>query len=108
VCICMRMHMCVDIYIRAFFCNSVACTLQVGHLCMGRCARYTGVFLHQRTHLRTHSLQVVHICTYVFVYMHAYADGCVSASMILLDAYMCIFIYVRICMHMHMDAYVRL
>jgi len=46
---------------------------------MGRCVRYTGVFLHQRTHLRTHSLQVVHICVYVYM-----------------------------CMHMHMDAYVRL
>ena len=51
---------------------------------MGRCVRYTGVFLHQRTHLRTHSL-----CTYVYMYicvcMRAYAHGCVCASMILLD-----------------------
>ena len=29
-------------------------------------------FLHQRTHLRTHSLQVVHICVYVCVYTHVY------------------------------------
>ena len=47
----------------------------------GRCVCYTSVVLHQRTHLRTHSLQVVHMCVYV---------------------YMCV------CMHMHMDAYVRL
>jgi len=70
---------------------------------MGRCVRYTGVFLRQRTHLRTHSLQVVHIfvylhlcicmhmcmdayvCLFTFVYMHAYVYGCVCASMILLD-----------------------
>jgi len=50
---------------------------------MGRCVCYTGVFLHQRTHLRTHSLQVVHICVYMYcVYMHAYAYGCVCVSMI--------------------------
>jgi len=40
-------------------------------------------FSHQRTHLRTHSLQVVHICVY---------------------AYKC----VCICMYMYMYAYVRL
>jgi len=34
---------------------------------MGRCVRYTGVFLHQRTHLQTHSLQVVHICVYLYI-----------------------------------------
>jgi len=48
---------------------------------------YTGVFLHQRTHLRTHSLQVVHICVYVYmcVKVHVYAHGFVCASMILCD-----------------------
>ena len=44
-------------------------------------------FFHQRTHLRTHSLQLVHICVYAYinVYMHAYLYGCVCASMILFD-----------------------
>jgi len=42
--------------------------------------------LHQRTHLRTHSLQVVtYVYMYICVYMHAYVYGCVCASMILLD-----------------------
>jgi len=40
------------------------------------------VFLHQRTHLRTHSLQVVHIC--VYVYMCVYA---------------CIYIWMRMCVY---------
>ena len=38
---------------------------------MGRCACYTGVFLRQCTHLRTHSLQVVHICVYVYMCVYA-------------------------------------
>ena len=38
-------------------------------------------FLHQRTHLQTHSLQVVHICVYVYmlcicVHMQAYVYVC--------------------------------
>ena len=51
---------------------------------MGRYVRYTGVsrFLHQRTHMRTHSLQVVHICVYVYV--------CV---------YVCICIWMRMCVY---------
>ena len=38
---------------------------------MGRCVRYTGVFLRQRTHLRTHSLQVVNICVYLYICVYA-------------------------------------
>jgi len=50
---------------------------------MGRCLCYTGVFLHQRTHLRTHSLQVVHIC--VYVYMCLYACICIWMRMCVYD-----------------------
>jgi len=39
-------------------------------------------FFHQRTHLRTHSLQLVHIC--VYAYMCVYA---------------CICIWIRICVY---------
>jgi len=45
---------------------------------MGGCVCYTGVFLHQRTHLR-HTRCM--LCTYVYMYisvnMHVYAYGCV-------------------------------
>jgi len=49
---------------------------------MGRWVCYTGVFLHRRTHLRTHSLQIVHICVYVYM--------CVCA---------CICIWMRMCVY---------
>jgi len=50
---------------------------------MGRCVCYTGVFLHQRTHLRTHSLQVVRIC--VYLYMCVYACICIWMRMCVYD-----------------------
>jgi len=65
VCICMRMHMRVGIYICAFFCSE--CCMYFGTGVLGTSA-WAGVyvtqvcFFHQRTHLRTHSPQVVHIC----------------------------------------------
>jgi len=48
-----------------------------------RCVCYTGVFLHQRTHLQTHSLQVVHLC--VYVYMCVYACICIWMRMRVYD-----------------------
>jgi len=50
---------------------------------MGSCVCYAGVFLHQRTHLRTHSLQIVHIC--VHVYMCVCACMCVWMRMCVYD-----------------------
>ena len=74
VCIRMRMHMCVGIYICAFFCSECCMHFRTGGL--GTSA-WAGVyvaqvcFLHQRTHLQTHSLQVVHICVYVHMCVYA-------------------------------------
>ena len=76
---------------------------------MGRCVRYTGVFLHQRTHVRTHSLQVVHIC--VRVYMCVYACICIWMRMcvydiachveaLLLGFSICTYVCICICMYM--------
>ena len=79
---------------------------------MGRCVRYTGVFLHQRTHLRTHSLQVVHIS--VYVYTCVYACICIRMRMCVYDivwhvealllrfsicAYVCICMRIYMCVH---------
>jgi len=91
--VCVFICMYVYIYIYAhFFAASVACTLiKVSwQQCTCRCVCYKGVFGHQRTPLRTHSLQGVHMCVYAFkyVYMHAYVYGCVCASMMLLEALM--------------------
>ena len=49
---------------------------------MGSCVCYTRVFLHQRTHLRTHSLQILHVCIYVYM--------CVCA---------CICMWMRMCVY---------
>jgi len=86
-------HMCIRVHMYAYahVCKYIYMCffLQwVLHALWNRCfgtSAWAGVyvtqvyFLHQRTHLRTHSLQVVHLC-----------------------------VCVCICMHMHMDAYVRL
>jgi len=109
--------MCVgpSIYICAFFLQWVLHALWnrcFGHQCMGRCVRYTGVFLHQRTHLRTHLLQVVYIC--VYLYICVYACICIWMRMCIYDiawhdealllrfsicAYVCICMRVYMCAH---------
>jgi len=80
---------------------------------MGRCVCYPGVFLHQRTHLRTHSLQVVHIC--VYVYMCVYECICIWMRMCVYDIAwhveallprFSICAYVCICMRMYMCVHV--
>ena len=83
VCIRMRMHMCVGTYICAFFAVGVVCTLQV-----------FWALVHGQ-------VCMLHRCLLTPTYTSAntLAAGC---------AHMCICIYVRVCMHMHMDAYVRL
>ena len=95
---CFRVHMhaytyvCRYIYMYIFFAVGITCTLQVLWALMhGQvCVCYTGVFLHQRTHLRHTRCR---LCTYVYmyisVYMHVYAYGCVFVSMILLDTLRC-------------------
>jgi len=89
---CVRVHMyacawvCVYIYICAFFCGE--CCVHFGTGVLGTSA-WTGVyvtrvfFLHQRTHLRTHSLQVVHICVYTYVCV--YACICIWMSICVYD-----------------------
>jgi len=79
---------------------------------MGRRVCYTGVLLHQRTHLRTHSLQVMHIC--VYVYMYVYACVCIWMRMCVYDIAwhveallvrfsICTYVYIcmRMCMCVH-------
>ena len=77
----MRMHMCVSIYVCAFFCGE--CCMHFGTGVLGTSVYVTQVlFLHQRTHLQTHSLQVVHICVYVYICVYA-----------------CICIWMRMCVY---------
>ena len=92
---CMRMcfrvhaHVCRYIYMCISFAVSVTCTLQVfwalvhGQLCMLHRYIFTpNVHICEHTHCRLCTYAYMYIC----VYMHAYAYGCVCASMILLDA----------------------
>jgi len=85
VCICMRMHMCVGVYTCPFFCTercmyftvvlgtSAWAGVNVTQVCF-----YTNVYIGEHTRCR--------LCTYVYmyisVYTHAYAYGCICASMI--------------------------
>ena len=80
--ICMRIHMYVGKYIGAFFCSECYMHFTGVLGTSGRSVCYTGAFLHQRTHLRTHSLQVVHICVYVYICVYA-----------------CICIWMRMCVY---------
>jgi len=115
VCICMRMHMCVGIYICAFFCSE-CCMHFTGVLGTSAWAGeyVTQVCFYTNVHICEHT--PCRLCTYVYmyicVYMHAYAYGCVSASMILLDAlrrrcwdflsvHTCAYACVCICVCMH-------
>ena len=83
VCICMRIHMCVGIYICAFVWSE--CYMHLTGV-LGTSA-WAGVYVTQVCFYTN-----VHICEHT-------RSGC---------AHMCRCIYVCICMHMHMDAYVRL
>jgi len=85
----MRIHMCVGIYICAFFWPK--CCTHFGTGVLGTSA-WAGVYVTQvslntNVHICEHTRCM--LCTYVYmyicVYMHAYAYGCVCASMILLD-----------------------
>jgi len=97
VCSCAYVCVCIWVWVYIYvhlFAVSVACTLEQvswtlvhGQVCtIHRCVRYTGVFLRQldgwRTHLRTHSLQVVHICVYLYICVYA-----------------CICIWMRVCVY---------
>ena len=85
VCICMRVHMCVGIYICAFFfAVSVACTLE----------QVFWALVHGQ-------VCKLHRCVFTPTYKSA---NTLAAG----GVHMCIFIYMCICMHMYMDAYVRL
>jgi len=83
------MHMCVGIYICAFFCSE--CCMHFGTGVLGTSAR-AGVYVTQMcfsTNVHICENTRCRLCTYVYmcicVCMHAYAYGCVCASMILLD-----------------------
>ena len=82
-------YICVWVYIYVhFFAVSVTCTLQVfWALVHGRVSMLHRCVFTPTYTSTIHSLQVMHICVYVYmcVCMHAYAYGCVCASMILLD-----------------------
>jgi len=92
LCICMRMHICVGIYICAFFFSECCVHFGTGVLGTSACAAVCVIqmFLwHQRTHLQ-HIL--CRLCTYVCihiyasVYMYAHVYRCICASMILFEA----------------------
>jgi len=88
VCICMRIllvHICVGMYMCAFFCSEcymhftdVLSTSAWAGVYITRVCFYTN--LHTCEHAR------YRLCTYVYmyicVYMHAYAYGCICASII--------------------------
>jgi len=82
VCVCMCVCIEIDVH---FFAVSDICTLEqvfwalvYGQVCMlHRC-----FFGHQHTHLRTHSLQVVHMCVYAYICVYA-----------------CICMWIRICVY---------
>ena len=87
--ICMRMHMCVGIYICAFFRSE--CCMHLGTGVLGTSA-WAGVYVTQvcfytNVHICEHTR--CRLCTYVYmhiyVYMRAYVYGYVYASMILRD-----------------------
>ena len=90
---CFRVHMhvhtyvCRHIYMSFFFAVSVTCTLQVFQALVHGQVRMLHRFVFTPTYTSaTHSLQVVHICVYVYMCIYACnAYGCVCASMILLD-----------------------
>ena len=82
--ICMRMHMGVGIYICAFFCSEVCMNFRTGVL---DTSEWAGVYATQ-------------VC---FMPMYTSANTLAAGC-----AHMCIFIHLYICMHMYMDAYVRL
>ena len=80
---------------------------------MGSCVCYTGVSLYQRTHLRTHSLKIVHICVYVWmcvcacicIWMHMCVyDIAWHVEVLSLGFSICT--YVCICMRMYMCVHV--
>jgi len=88
VCISMRIHMYVGIYICAFFCSE--CYMHFTGV-LGTSA-WAGVYVTQvcfYTNVNICEHTCCRLCTYVYmyicVYMHAWAYGCICASMILLD-----------------------
>ena len=90
------MHMGVGIYICAFLC-SVCCmhfgtkvfwTLVHGQVCtLHRC-----VFTPTYTSANTLAAGCAHMCIFI---MHAYVYGCVCASMILLDTFVCVYVHIQ-------------
>jgi len=104
VCMCMHVHAYIHGRVCARPAVSVTCTLEqvFWALVHGRvCTLHRCVFTLTYTSV-THSLQVVHMC--VYVYMCVY--GCVYVSMILLDALRRCYWGFCVCMRVHMHAYV--
>jgi len=93
--ICMCMHMGVGIYIGAFFSVSVACTLDqvFWTLVHGQvCTLHRCVFTPTYTSANTLAAGCAHMCIFI---MHAYVYGCVCASMILLDTFVCVYVHIQ-------------
>ena len=118
---CVRVHMYAYAYGCGYICMCILLQWVLhafwnrcfGHWSMGRCVNYTCVFLRQRTHLRTHLLQVVHICVYLYICVHAckciWMRMCVydiawHIEVLLLGFPICA--YVCICMRMYMCVHV--
>jgi len=110
VCICMCIRMYVGIYICTFFCSECYMHFTV---VLGTSA-WTGVYVTQvRFYTNVHICEHTRcrLCTYICVYMQAYAYGCVGVyniaghvEALLLGLSMCV--YVCICMRMYMCVHV--
>jgi len=112
---CFRVHIYAYMYVCGYMymCIFLQWVLHALYRCFKyKCVSHKGVFLHQRTHLRTHSLQVVHIC--VYLYMCVYVCVCIWMRMCVYDiawhvealmlrfsicAYVCICMRMYMCMH---------
>jgi len=85
VCICMRTHMCIYIYIHAFFCSECCVHFETGAPGTSACAGVyvTHVFFDMTYTSGTHLLQDVHM--YVCAYIYVYACICIWIRMCVYD-----------------------
>jgi len=105
-----RMHMCVIYIYMCIFCSECCMHFETGVL--GTSA-WSGVyvtqvcFLHQRTHLRTHSLQVVHKCVYVYMCVYAWYMDAYVRLWYCLTRWGVVTKNFYLCIRVHMHAYVH-
>jgi len=105
VCIFMRMHMGLGIYIYAFFCSECCIHFGTGVLDTSAWAGVyaTQVCFYANVHICKHTR--CRLCTFVyiytFVYMHAYVYGMYACIGACVYVCMCICVCLCICIHTH-------